>query len=299
MRKLIKEPLLHFLAIGLGLFILYEFVAEDDAAFNRKVIDVNRDTLLTFVQYRSQSFQPEIATVRFNNMSDGDLERLVADFVKEEALHREALALGMDQNDYIIKRRLVQSIEFITAGFATAGVELTDDDIAAYYETNRQNYSIEPHVTFTHVFFSSKNHGRDDALQLSTDKLAELNAGDVPFEDAPRHGDRFLYSLNYVERESGFIAGHFGPQMANAIFALEADDSNWQGPFESAYGFHLVLMPQKSEARIPGIEEVLDTVRYDAERDAVNAQKDKAIQAIVDTYEVRRDLERPPADTAQ
>ena len=87
--------------------------------------------------------------------------------------------------------------------------------------------------------------------------------------------------------------------MAKAIFALEADDSDWQGPFESAYGFHLVLMPQKADARIPGLEEVLDTVRYDAERDAVNAQKDLAIQAIVDTYEVHRDLERPPADTAQ
>ena len=96
MKNLLREPLLHFLAIGLGLFILYEFVVEDDAAFDQRVIDVNQDTLLKFVQYRSQSFQPEIAAARFDSMSGDDLERLIDDYVKEEALHREALALGMD-----------------------------------------------------------------------------------------------------------------------------------------------------------------------------------------------------------
>ena len=282
---------MHFLAIGLGLFILYELIAEDDAGFDQRIIDVNPGTLLKFVQYRSQSFQPEIAAARFNSMSDEDLERLIADYVREEALHREALALGMDQNDYIIKRRLVQSIEFITAGFATAGTELSDADIAAYYGANQRNYAIAPFVTFTHVFFSTESHGRDIALQLAATKLAELNAGNVPFEDAPRHGDRFLYSLNYVEREPGFIASHFGPQMAEAIFSSEANEQEWQGPFESPYGHHLVLMPRKADARIPELEEVLDAVRYDAERDAVDAQKDLAIQAIVDTYEVRRTLE--------
>ncbi|MGI9261355.1 MAG: peptidyl-prolyl cis-trans isomerase, partial [Woeseiaceae bacterium] len=235
MRKLLREPLLHFLAVGLGLFVLYEFVAVDGGEYNRKVIDVNQDTLLTFIQYRSQSFDPEIATARFENMPAADLELLIADFVKEEALHREAVALGMDKNDYIIKRRMIQSIEFITAGFATAGVELSDADIATYYEANRDNYVVAPYVTFTHIFFSGENNGRDTALDMAKAKRTELNEMSVPFGDAPRHGDRFPYGLNYVEREPGFIAGNFGPQMAEAIFELETDDSTWQGPLESPY----------------------------------------------------------------
>ncbi|MGI9271304.1 MAG: peptidyl-prolyl cis-trans isomerase [Woeseiaceae bacterium] len=299
MKKLLREPLLHFLVIGFSLFLLFELVAEDDAASSQKVINVNQDTLLTFLQYRSQSFQPEIATARLNNMSDEDLERLIADFVREEALHREALALGMDQNDYIIKRRLVQSIEFITAGFATAGVELNTDYLASYYQTNRRNYAIDPYVTFTHVFFSTEIHGRDAAFELALAKLDELNDQNVPFEGATRHGDRFLYSLNYVEREPGYIASNFGQTMAEAVFALEANEGVWQGPLESAYGFHLALMLQKTEARIPALEEVLDTVRYDAERDAVEVLKDEAIQTIVDAYEVRRNFERPLADSTQ
>lgn len=297
--RLLREPLLHFLAVGLGLFVLYDFVADDNDAYDQKVIDVNRDTLLTFIQYRSRAFEPDIATARLNDMPDADFERLVADYVREEALHREALALGMEKNDYIIKRRLIQSIEFITAGFATAGVELSDKDIAAYYEANRQDYFIEPFVTFTHVFFGREKRNPDESLALANTKLAELNANNVPFRDAPQHGDRFLYSLNYVERELGFVASHFSQQTAEAIFAIDAGETRWQGPFESPYGFHLVLLAQKAEGRSPAIEEVQDKVRYDAERDAVNAQKDKAIQAIVDTYEVRSDLERPLTDASQ
>ena len=72
---------------------------------------------------------------------------------------------------------------------------------------------------------------------------------------------------------------------------LEPDTANWQGPFESSYGFHLVLLVEKKDARYPEIDEIRETVRYDAERDAVNAQKNLAIDAIVSTYEVRRDLE--------
>ena len=299
MSKLLREPLLHFLAIGLGLFVLYDFVADDNDVYDQKVIEVNRDTLLTFSQYRSQAFEPDIAIAHLNNMPDADFERLVADYVREEALHREALALGMEKNDYIIKRRLIQSIEFITAGFATASIELSDDDVRAYYEANRDNYFIEPFVTFTHVFFGNEKRSRDDALALSNAKLAELNANNVPFRDAPRHGDRFLYSLNYVERELGFVASHFSQQTAEAIFAIDSGETRWRGPFESPYGFHLVMLAQKAEGRFPAIEEVQDKVRYDAERHAVNAQKDKAIQAIVDTYEVRSDLIRPLTDPLQ
>ena len=107
MTTLIKEPLVHFLAVGLGLFVLFEFVGGDDAAYDSKVINVDRDALLTFVQYRLRAFEPRIAAERLDGMSDEELDRLIGDYVREEALHREALALGMDKNDYIIKRRMI------------------------------------------------------------------------------------------------------------------------------------------------------------------------------------------------
>jgi hypothetical protein len=288
MSKILKEPLAHFLLAGLALFVFFEIVADDAASYDSKVINVDRDTLLTFVQFRTRAFEPKIAGERLDSMSAQELELLIDDYVREEALHREALALGMDKNDYVIKQRMIQSIEFITNGFVTAAVEVSDEDVRAYYEANRQDYYVQPYVTFTHVFFSSENRSRDDALALASDKLDELNANNVVFSDAPRHGERFPYFVNYVERDPDFVRSHFGARMAEVVFALEPSDTRWFGPFESPYGAHLVMIARKAEGRYPELAEIETAIRQDVERELIRAQNDRAIQAIVDTYDVRR-----------
>lgn len=288
MKNILKEPLLHFLVVGLGLFVLFEIIAGDEAAYDENVIVVDRDALLTFMQFRARAFEPRAAEAQLEQMSEKELDLMIDDFVREEALHRQALALGVDQNDYVIKRRMIQSIEFITNGFVTAAVNLDDDDIGTYFETNRDNYYISPYVTFTHVFFDRSRHGDETAAALAAAKLEELNAEQAPFTAAPRHGDRFPYFLNYVEREPEFVASHFGRQMAAGIFALVPDAESWSGPFESEYGYHLVMLTKSVEGRLPELTEVIDRVRADAEREAMDAMQEEAIQAIVDTYEVRR-----------
>jgi hypothetical protein len=299
MKKILRDPLVHFLVLGLGLFVLFDLVASDEATYDSKVINVDRDALLTFVQYRSRAFQPQAAAERLDGMSEDELERLISDYIREEALHREAKALGVDKNDYVIKRRMIQSIEFITDGFVTAAVDVSDDDIAARYETNREDYYISPFVTFTHVFFDGERRGRDETLALATAKLEELNGQQVPFSNAPGHGDRFPYFVNYVERDPQFVASHFGLPMAEEVFRLKSSDSTWHGPFNSQYGMHLVLLTRKAEGRYPELAEIEAVVRDDAERDAIAALKDVAIQAIVDTYEVRRSYERQLVSKAQ
>lgn len=287
MSKFLKDPLLHFLVIGFGLFVLFDLVGGDDA-YDSRIIDVDRDALLTFVQYRTRAFEPQLAAERLDNLSADQFEQLVNDYVREEALHREAIELGVDKNDYIIKRRMIQSIEFVTDNFVNASVDVSDEDVAAHYAENRDDYYVNPFVTFTHVFFGRERHGRDKALELATAKLAELNQRQVPFADATQHGERFPFFVNYVERDPRFVASHFSAQVAEQIFALEADDTKWHGPFESEYGVHLVMLTRNVEGRYPELEEVEAAVRADAEREAIAKQKDRAIQAIVDTYEVRR-----------
>jgi hypothetical protein len=290
MKKLLKEPLLHFLLLGAGLFVLFDFVASEDAAYDENVIVVDRNTLLTFVQFRARAFEPGAAAAYLDKLQGDDLERLINDYVREEALHRQAVALGVDENDYVIKRRMIQSIEFITNGFVTAALNLDDEAIEAYFESNIEDYYIAPYVTYTHVFFEKDERGADAALALAEAKLAELNAAKVAFAEAPGHGDRFPYFLNYVERDPEFVASHFGPRMAEEIFALEPDAASWRGPLESPYGYHLVLLTRKVEGRYPDLDEVRERVRSDAEQAEIDTMQDKAIQAIVDTYEVRRTL---------
>ena len=100
---------MHFLLLGIGLFVLFEFVVSEDAAYDENVIVVDRNTLLTFVQFRARAFEPGAAAAYLDNLEGGDLERLIDDFVREEALYRQAIALGVDANDYVIKRRMIQA----------------------------------------------------------------------------------------------------------------------------------------------------------------------------------------------
>jgi hypothetical protein len=287
LNKLLREPLVHFLAIGLGLFVLFNLVAPDDGDLDNRTIVVDRNALLTFLQFRSKAFNPEVAAARLDALGDAELQLLIDNYVREEALHREALALGMDQNDYVIKQRLIQSIQFITNGFVSAAVDVTEEDIAEYYEANRDDYYVDPYATFTHVFFSKDLHGDEQARQLAEAKIAELNTAQVPFSGSTQHGDRYLYNVNYVERTEDFVASHFGRAMAAAVFALEPDDSQWRGPFESAYGYHLVMLTKRTEGLYPPLADIEDTVREDVLRIKVDEQNERAVQAIVDTYEVR------------
>lgn len=288
MTRILKEPLLHFLIVGLGLFGLFEFVGNDEAAYDDKVIAVDRDGLLTFAQFRAKAFESGRATAFLDRLSPGELEQLIDDYVREEALYREALALGVDQNDYVIKRRMIQSIQFITNGFVNASVNLTDAEIEAYFEKHRDDYYIDPYITFTHVYFGKDGRGAGEVAALAQAKFEELNRDQVPFTEAPAHGDRFPYFLNYVEREPNFVAAHFGQELAEQLFELVPDDRQWRGPFESPYGYHVVLLTKKVEGRYPDLSEVYAVVRSDAEQAAIDILQEKAIEAIVDTYEVRR-----------
>ena len=298
MKKILRDPLVHFLLFGAALFVLFEFVASDDAAYDSKVIDVDRDALLTFVQFRRRAFEAEAAAEMLDNMSEEELGRLVDDYVREEALHREAIALGVDKNDYVIKRRMIQSVEFITDGFITAAVEVTDEDVARYFDANRDDYYIAPYATFTHVFVSNDNRTPDEVRERADAILEQLNRAGAQFSGAPRYGDRFPYFVNYVERDPRFVASHFGRNMAEGIFSLEPSDSAWRGPFESGFGMHLVMLTRKADGRYPEPAEVEDAVRNDAEREAIAEKKKQAIEAIVDTYEVRVALERLAAGEA-
>ena len=291
MKNILREPLVHFLAIGVALFVLFDLVAPEDDNLDSKTIVVDRDALLTFIQFRSKAFNPEVATARLDALQEAELDLLVKDYVREEALHREALALGMDQNDYVIKQRLIQSIQFITNGFVNAAVDVSDEEVAEYYDANRDDYYVDPFATFTHVFFGSDRHGREQALKLAESKLAELNDKSVPFSESTQHGDRFLYNVNYVERTQDFVASHFGTPMAEAVFALEPDDGRWHGPIESAYGYHLVMLTKRIDGFYPPLEEIRDAVREDALRLELVRANDTAVQAIIDTYDVRIDLE--------
>ena len=291
LRTILKEPLLHFIAAGVAVFLLFEAVSPEGTGLGDKVIVVDREALLTHIQYRTRTFEPRVAADRLDALSAEEFERTVREYVREEALHREAKAMGMDANDYIIKRRLIQKVEFLAQGFADAGIDVDEDDLDQFLETNRDDYFIEPQVTFTHVFFNAERRGREGAYAAAEEALVKLNAARVPFAEAGRHGDRFVYHLNYVERPADLVASHFGPELTKGVFSAPVGDGVWRGPYASEYGVHLVLVSRSEPGRYPELAEVRPRVLDDVRRTRARERLDAAIDEIIAGYEVRRSLE--------
>jgi hypothetical protein len=289
--KFLKDPLAHFLGLGFGLFLLFTaFNPDSGATDDPKRIVVDRAALLTFIQYRTKTFQPKLAATRLDAMSGEPLKRLIDGYAREEALYREAKALGLGQNDYVIKRRMIQKVDFITQGFAEALVKVSEPDLKAYYKANKERYRVQAFITFTHVFFDSERRKLSQAKALAEAKLTELRDGAVPFHAAPKHGERFPFGLNYVERTKEHVESHFGREMTKALFALEPADGVWRGPFLSSYGAHLVMVTKKMDARVPALGDVRGRVEADLKRERKKVQSDKAIKAIVDGYTVKINL---------
>ncbi len=289
MSKFFRDPLFHFALVGVVLFSLFSLVGTGESDADGDQIRVDRETLLTFIQYRTRSFDQEIAARRLDALGEVELQRLVDEYVREEVLYREGLGLGLDADDYVIRRRLIQKVEFLAEGFASAAVELGDADLQAHFDANKQDYIVAPSITFTHVFFDKAKQG-DATLDLATAALARLNAEQVPFAGAPGQGDRFPFHVNYVERTYDFVVSHFGPEMAEAVFALDAEDGRWQGVFTSPYGAHLVMVTSVTAGRDATLEEVRTRVGEDALRARLEADKEAAIAKIAAEYDIEIDV---------
>jgi hypothetical protein len=206
--SIVEHPIVHFLAAGLVLFVL--FGGGKDRGAERSLITVNRDVLLNQIQFRANVFDREMAERELASQSEVELRRMIDDYVREEALYHEAEVLGLAEDDELIRGRLVQKLEFILEGFASASVDPNSDDVAEYFEAHRPDYAMGPYLTFAHVFFGKANRSRDEALATAQAKLGELNRKAVRFDEAGQHGETFHYHTKYFGKTPGHIASEFG-----------------------------------------------------------------------------------------
>lgn len=249
---------------------------------------VDRAALLQYLQYQAQAFEPDTFAARLDAMSPAERQQLVDDYVREEALYREALALGLAEGDYVMRRRLVQKMEFLLG----SGPDIEPDDamLRQYLADHAAVYAVAPSWTFTHVFVDPALHA--DAERTAGSLLARLRREKAGFNDAPAHSDRFPFLQNYVERTADYITEQFGASFTAALAGLP--QGTWQGPLRSEHGWHLVLVTGHAPARQPAFEEIRERVRDDLRRDRARGLQEQAIRALVDDYQVeRRDAGAP------
>lgn len=284
-KKLSKEPLFQFLIIALVLLGGERWINAEDYAYDQYHIQIDDQQLLQFMQLRAKTFKPDQAEAALTAMSADDRQRLVDDYARNEVLFREAMAIGLDKNDQIIRRRLIQKMDYLAQGFFDESEPLTEADLRAFYAGRKQGYKKAAEATFTHVFVSAQNRSAEDARAIADKLLGQLNADQAPFENASRHGERFLYNRNYVNREDDEIGSHFGQSFQETVFALSTADQ-WQGPVQSNYGWHLVLLVKNAAAYIPEFEEVSSAVFADAQRQQQREVKSQAIDKLMAKYQI-------------
>jgi hypothetical protein len=283
-RTILREPISYFLILGLVLYLSYGWL-NPDYTTNSRVISVDRDSLMRFIQFRTQSFTDN-AGEKLDSLSSDALADIIRQYIQEEALYRQAMAYGMAKDDYVIKRRMVQKMEFLAEGTRPAVTSLTTSELEAYYEEHREGYKLPAAVTFTHVFFSAERHGAA-VDKLAKETLGILSENRVRFDQAPNYGDRFPYQLNYVERTQEEVASHFGEEMAQAVFRLQPEKARWQGPIRSEFGVHLVLLTRAEAARIPSLNEVSDQLASELQRSREVERKQNTIDKLIDDFEIR------------
>ncbi|MCM3872017.1 MAG: peptidylprolyl isomerase [Pyrinomonadaceae bacterium] len=272
MKKLLHEPLVHFLLLGLLVFAGFRFTSRNEAGEPGKIV-VTQGQVESLVTGFTRTWQRPPTNL--------ELEGLIREYIREEVCTREALALGLDKDDSVIRRRLRQKLEFISDSVASQA-DPTDEELQKYLLAHADSFRAERQFSFSQVYLDPQKHG--ESLTRDVNRLlAQLRlAGSKP--DLSELGDSLLLEQNFEAVPVGEVSKQFGEKFAAKLVELPV--AEWSGPIESGYGLHLVLVSARADGSLPALADVRETVK----RDWVNAQRsetnEKFYQALLKRYTV-------------
>lgn len=245
-----REPLIHFFILGLAVFGLH-------AALDRKPEATVNDPYLVEVSSADIEWMRTIFKKRMGRgPTVQDLRGQVSQLIREQILSREAVAMGIDEGDIVVRRRLAQKMEFLFKDLS-AMTEPTEDDLRKYYFENRRKYEASPQVTFTQVYFSVENRGVEGAKQAAQALIKE--DGD-PYR-VPALGDASILSPGCRQCSEIEIRNRFGTDFAEAVKNLKP--GLWNGPVKSAYGFHAIYIHERQDTKLAKFRDIIDRIKND------------------------------------
>ena len=281
MKKLLKDPLLHFLLIGAALFLVFGLIKSPAGIEENRIVITSGDI---------EALQANFARTWQRPPTESEVSGLIEDRVRDEIAYREAVAMGLDQGDSVIRRRLRMKMELIVEDVAGLSPP-TDEDLETYLGEYRESFRQQPQVSFMHVYLNSDKRGarvEEDAREI----LTKLSAAGID-ADPESYGDPSMLPKElplYYIKDIGRL---FGVDFSRQI--LEVKPGAWTGPVWSSYGLHLVYVRERIEGRDPK----LDEVRKEVEREWSALRRKEFKQA---TYKKLRErytvtIEETPADT--
>jgi hypothetical protein len=274
--KFLREPLLHFFLLGVGIFAAYAWLNQGGGDEDIVVTRGQQNTLITTFE-RTWQRPP----------TPDEFSGLVRDFIREEIAYREAGQMELDRDDIVIRRRLRQKLELLAEDLATLAPP-TEAELEAWFTENSERYRVDPRYSFEQVYFSTDRRGtaaREQAIAL----LAELNAGTTSI-DVDAASDAITLPKRMRDAGRYEIAATFGAGFVDAL--AELPDGVWTGPVESGFGFHLVRIESRVASRIPDRTEVEREVLNDLQSD----RRSRALDTLYETLAEKYTLSVEPLD---
>jgi len=280
--RLLREPLLQFLALGAMLFALYGLAGKRSAEAPEKIV---------------------VSASRVANLGDGfartwrrlpneqELQGLIEDYIRDEVFYREGRAAGLDRDDVIIRRRVRQKMEFLADDMSVP--EPSDEQLAAYLASNPERFRAEDQLTFHQVFLSATR--RANTIDSDSKQIASILARADGAVDATVLGDPFLLGEEFRNVSPSKVTSIFGESFAKQISVMEK--GRWQGPISSGFGQHFVFISEWVSGNLPS----LDAVRPVVHREWANARRLEAEQKLYASLRNRYEIvvEEPRAKAAE
>ena len=283
-QKGLREPLVQFLLIGLILFGIYSLLpSRTEPAKTSYQIELTMDDMKQLeIAFTSQWRRPPTAE---------EFAGLVESKIKEEVLYREALTLGLDKEDTIVKRRMAQKMQFLAEDVSGAR-QPTSEELRAWFQNNAERFAVPGRVTFHHLYFSPDRRGAR-AKEDATRALQSLTGKAANWPGASDLADPFMFQDYYGDRSPEQLAKEFGPGFTRGVF--QAQPGSWQGPIESGYGWHLIWIDSKTSDRVPSFEEVESDVQTAWMADQRAEYWRKSYEEMRKKYQVL--IPQPPENT--
>ena len=275
LRRWLGEPLVQFLLIGAVLFLGYRALhpGPEVGALSTR-IELTEDDLRQLSAAWLAQGRPAPTPEQMRSLVDMR--------VREDILYREALALGLDKGDTIVRRRLAQKMEFLFED-VSALREPTREELRAWFEKNADRFALLPRASFRHLYFSPDRRGpraREDAARA----LDTLRGKPGSAQRGAVGADPFMFQDYYGDRSPEEMAKLFGPRFAKAL--LQQQPGSWQGPIESGYGWHLVWVDSLTPSRVPTFEEVETQAKTEWIANQRAETRRRAYEAMRARYEI-------------
>ena len=282
MRRLLREPLLHFALLGVVIFGAYRLIAPPVSDAAEIVITADRIASITAQFSASHGGRPP---------RENELQGAVDAYVRDEMLYREGLSLGLDRDDPVVRNRIRQKAELLSEDALTSVP--TDRDLEAYLAEHQAEFDLPARVSFEQIYIDPGRHPGDDLSMVVTSVRKALTLGRQP----GTLGDRTLLPATMTEALPHDVAAAFGGEFARQLAAL--DGGGWQGPLTTSYGLHLVRITHRGEAIRATLADARDVVTREWSRAQTAERKEQFYRMLAGRYTVRVEADANVARTAQ